>query len=70
MPSGNKKEKASDFQQSDEILRDVLFGVRKSNVTDETRSIYTTDFTFFFYPLTYTENKLGFASNVRNNLQK
>ena len=61
MPSGNKKEKASDFQQSDEILRDVLFGVRKSNVTDETRSIHTTDFTVLFYLLTFTEDKLGFA---------
>ena len=64
MPSGNKKEKASDFLQSDEILRDVLFGVRKSNVTDETRSIHATDFTFFFYPLTCTEDKLGFAKKV------
>ena len=42
MPSGNKKEKASDFVQSEEILKDVLFGVRKSNVTDETRSIPST----------------------------
>ena len=37
MSSGNKKEKASDFMKSEAILRDVLFGARKSNVTDETR---------------------------------
>ena len=37
--SANKIGKSGDFVQSDEILRDVLFGVRKSDVTNE-RSIY------------------------------
>ena len=38
--SGNKIEKSGDFIGPDEILKDVLFGGRKSNITKETRSIY------------------------------
>ena len=37
--SVNKIEKSGDFIKSDEILRDVLFGARKLNITNETRSI-------------------------------
>ena len=37
--SVNKIEKSGDFVKSDEILRDVLFGARKLNITNETRSI-------------------------------
>ena len=37
--SANKIEKSGDFVKSDEILRDVLFGGRKSNITSETRLV-------------------------------
>ena len=40
MSAGNKKGKASDFLQSEDILKDLLYGVRKSNLTNETRSFY------------------------------
>ena len=35
--SANKIGKSGDFVESDEILRDILFGARKSDVTNETR---------------------------------
>ena len=37
LTSGNKKEKASEFVQSEMILKDVLFGVGKFNITNDTR---------------------------------
>ena len=40
LSSANKIEKSVDFVQSDEILRDVIFGARKTNITNETRSVY------------------------------
>ena len=35
----NKIEKSAGFIQSDDILKDVLFGARKSNITSEHRSV-------------------------------
>ena len=37
--SVNKIEKSGVFEESFEILKDLLFGVRKVNITNETRSI-------------------------------
>ena len=51
LTSANKIEKSVDFVQSDEILRDVLFGARKSNITNETRSVYKIPFILFFNQL-------------------
>ena len=35
--SVNKIEKSGVFVESDEVLKDLLFGVRKTNITNETR---------------------------------
>ena len=35
----NKIEKSGDFVQSDDILKDVLFGARKINISSDTRSV-------------------------------
>ena len=42
LTSANKIVKSGDFVQSDDILKDVLFGGRKSNITNETRSVCET----------------------------
>ena len=39
LTSVNKIEKSAGFIQSDDILKDVLFGARKSNITSEHRSV-------------------------------